>query len=133
MVLPFLDSVPVNILDLKIGICTGCLLCKVNSRYRGGIDECVIKDDDHWLIDKFMDAAGVVFSVDNVNGFTYSRLVSFWQRFGHFTKTKGQMRIPAPYIFMVSSFRLGTDRNMDFFCKYGKSVECQLLVIYRPW
>ena len=29
---------------------------------------------------------------------------------------------------MVSSFRLGTDRNMDFFCKYGKSVECQLLV-----
>lgn len=123
------DGIIVNVLDLKIGICTGCLLCKVNSRYRGGIDECVIKDDDHWLIDKFMDAAGVVFSVDNVNGFTYSRLASFWQRFGHFTKTKCQMRIPAPYIFMVSSFddqvtnaTFGLRHTSNFFCKYGPKV-----------
>ncbi len=124
------DGIIINALDLKIGICTGCLLCKVNKRYRGGEDVCVLKDDDHWLIDKFMDAAGVVFSVDNVNGFTYSRLASFWQRFGHFDKTKGPVfRTPAPYIFMVSSFddqvtnaTFGLRHISNFFCKYGPKV-----------
>lgn len=124
------DGIIVNILDLKIGICTGCLLCKVNKRYRGGEDVCVIKDDDHWLIDKFMDAAGVVFSVDSVNGFTYSRFVSFWQRFGHFDKTKdGTFRRPAPYVFMVSSFddqvtnaTFGMRHTSNFFCKFGPKV-----------
>ncbi len=124
------EGILVNVLDLKIGICTGCLLCKVNARYRGGIDECVLKDDDHWLIDKFMDSAGIIMSVDGVNGFTYSHLASFWQRFGHFTKTKGSgPRRPSPFAVFVSSYDdqvgnalYGTNFTTDFFCKFGPYV-----------
>lgn len=121
----------VNVLDLKIDCCTGCLLCKVNARYRGGIDECVLKDDDHWLIEKFLDSAGVILSVDGVNGMTYSRLVSFWQRFGHFALTMGRgPRRPSPFAVFVSSYDdqvgnalFGTNFVTNFFCKQGPYVE----------
>lgn len=133
------NGILINILDLKISICTGCLLCKINSRYRGKADECILKDDDSWLIDKFLNSSGVLFSLDNVNGFTYSRLVSFWQRFGHFTKTKGgPRRTPSPYAIMISSYddqtanpTHGLDHAAGFFCKFGPQI-AQELFPYVP-
>ena len=98
----------VNILDLNIHICTGCLICKVNARYRGGEDKCVLKDDDLWLAETCLSSAGIIWSIDAINGFTYGRVISFVQRFGHGHLTRGNSNpmynVPKPNAQIISGY-----------------------------
>ena len=97
------EGVIIRINDLNIRFCTGCLICKVNARYRGGIDECILKDDDLWLVDRLLESSGIIWSFDSVGGFTYGKIINFLQRFGHFHRTmKPQM--PKPYATIISGF-----------------------------
>lgn len=99
-------GVIINMLDLKIHFCTGCLVCKTNRRYRGGTDLCILKDDFLWMVDKLVHSAGLIISLDAVNGYTYGTFISAEERFGHLTWTKGTAagRAPKPFITMISSF-----------------------------
>lgn len=99
------EGAMIRLTDCNIHFCAGCLLCKVNVRYRGGIDECVIKDDDLWVVDKIYEADGVIISWDGVNGFTYGNVLALVQRFGYRTREAAQAgHSPRPYGAMVSSF-----------------------------
>ncbi|MCR3758954.1 NAD(P)H-dependent oxidoreductase [Clostridium felsineum] len=52
----------VRLLDLDIKHCTGCnACCKAQATGRGNL--CALKDDFDWLLDKMLDADGVVFSI----------------------------------------------------------------------
>ena len=51
----------VRLLDLDIKYCTGCVSC-VMSLMRGKGNKCALKDDFDWLLDKMLDADGIVFS-----------------------------------------------------------------------
>lgn len=51
----------INLLNLDIKHCTGCIAC-VNSLMTGKGNMCVLKDDFDWLLDKMMDADGIIFS-----------------------------------------------------------------------
>jgi hypothetical protein len=51
----------IRLLDLDIKYCTGCISC-VMSLMRGKGNRCALKDDFDWLLDKMLDADGVVFS-----------------------------------------------------------------------
>ncbi|MBQ9814101.1 MAG: flavodoxin family protein [Lachnospiraceae bacterium] len=97
------EGIIIRINDLNLKFCTGCLICKVNSRYRGGIDECILKDDDLWLVDRLLGAAGIIYSLDGVNNFTYSKFTHLMQRFGHFSRSM-RPRIPAPFASMISAY-----------------------------
>lgn len=52
----------VNLNDLSILHCTGCKAC-VKSIFSGKGGKCVLKDDFEWLLDKMLDADGVIFSI----------------------------------------------------------------------
>ena len=52
----------VNLQNLHIEHCTGCTAC-VQSLFSGNGNRCVLKDDFDWLLDKMLDADGVLFSV----------------------------------------------------------------------
>ncbi len=94
----------IRINELNIHFCTGCLICKINERYRGGEDICILKDDDLWLVDKLIYSAGAILSIDGINGYTYSNFISALERFGHFTITKNPALVPTPFALMVSAF-----------------------------
>ena len=51
-----------RLLDLDIRHCTGCKAC-VMSLFSGKGNRCIIKDDFQWLLDKMLDADGIVISV----------------------------------------------------------------------
>ena len=95
-----------NILERNIHFCTGCLICKVNVRYRGGKDRCILKDEDLWCIEKIKESVGCVVSVDVINGYTYGKFVSCLERFGHgdVTRNPASPNRPKPYVVMISSF-----------------------------
>ena len=46
--------------DLNLKPCTGCIVC-INDMMRGGLGECVIKDDMDWLGEKIFSADGIIF------------------------------------------------------------------------
>lgn len=52
----------VHLFDLDIKHCTGCKAC-VMGQFSGKGNMCAIKDDFEWLLDKMMDADGVLFSI----------------------------------------------------------------------
>lgn len=52
----------VRLMDLNIKHCTGCKVC-VMSLFSGKGNRCVLKDDFDWLLDKMMDANGILFSI----------------------------------------------------------------------
>lgn len=52
----------IRLMDLDIRHCSGCLTC-TRSLMGGKGNLCVIKDDFDWLLDKFYDADGIVFSI----------------------------------------------------------------------
>ncbi|MBP2651857.1 MAG: reductase [Firmicutes bacterium] len=52
----------IRLFDLNINHCTGCVAC-VNSIFNGRGNMCAIKDDFDWLLDKMLDADGIIFSV----------------------------------------------------------------------
>lgn len=120
----------IRLTDLNLHFCTGCLLCKVNARYRGGIDECVLKDDDLWVVDKILDARAILFSFDGVNGFTYGNVISLVQRFGYRSRTAGRPNNhQRAYASLVSAFD-DQVRNVTFpisqiwrqLCNFGPGV-----------
>lgn len=99
------EGILVDLLHYNIHWCTGCLLCKVNARYRGGIDKCVLKDDMLWLAERLMEANGIIWSFDSVNGFTYGKVVSFLQRFGLGYLQRGEKQfLPTAMADIISSF-----------------------------
>ena len=51
----------VRLLDLDLKYCTGCISC-VMSLMMGKGNMCVLKDDFDWLLDKMLDADGIVFT-----------------------------------------------------------------------
>ena len=52
----------VRLMDLEIKHCTGCKAC-VMSLFSGRGNMCVLKDDFQWLLDKMLDADGIIFSI----------------------------------------------------------------------
>lgn len=52
----------VNIWNCDIKHCTGCTSC-VQGLFSGKGNFCVLKDDFDWLLDKMLDADGIVFSI----------------------------------------------------------------------
>ena len=52
----------VRLMDLDIKHCTGCTAC-VKSLMSGRGNMCVLKDDFDWLLDKMLDADGILFSI----------------------------------------------------------------------
>lgn len=52
----------INLFDLDIKHCTGCVGC-VNALFNGKGSFCALKDDFGWLLDKMLDADGIVFAV----------------------------------------------------------------------
>ena len=51
----------INVQQLNIKHCTGCKAC-VMGLFGGKGNACVLKDDLQWLIDKMMDADGIVWA-----------------------------------------------------------------------
>ena len=49
----------INLFDLDIKHCTGCTAC-VQSIFTGRGNPCVLKDDFDWLLDKMLDADGIL-------------------------------------------------------------------------
>jgi len=52
----------IRLFDLHIEHCTGCIAC-VNALMSGRGNLCALKDDFDWLLDKMLDADGIVFSI----------------------------------------------------------------------
>jgi len=92
--------------DLNIHFCTGCLICMSGMRFRGMNGECVLKDDDFWLLDQLAECDGAIIALDSINWYTYSEAVSFLQRFGHGVKRRmrNSKLPPRPYAVMISSY-----------------------------
>ncbi|SFM00392.1 flavodoxin family protein [Halanaerobium salsuginis] len=51
----------IRLLDLDIKHCTGCIAC-VNALMSGKGNLCSLNDDFNWLLDKMLDADGIIFS-----------------------------------------------------------------------
>ncbi|MBF7095609.1 flavodoxin family protein [Alkalibacter mobilis] len=51
----------VRLLDLDLKYCTGCVTCSI-SLVTGKGNRCVLKDDFEWLLDKMLDADGIIIS-----------------------------------------------------------------------
>ena len=100
------EGVIVRILDLNIRFCTGCLMCQGGARFRGGSGECVLKDDDFWLLDQLAECDGVIIALDSIAWYTYSEAIAFLQRFGHGMKRRirNSTLPPRPYAVMISSY-----------------------------
>lgn len=126
------EGVLINLLDLNIHFCTGCLLCKVNARYRGGVDKCVLKDDDLWVVEHLAQSAGIIYALDSVNGFTYGKAVALMERFGHGYITRTPL-LPKANGVMISSFdddvksaTFTTNHLINFYCAHGPNVAEEL-------
>lgn len=52
----------IHLFDLHIEHCTGCIGC-VKGLFSGKGNFCVLKDDFDWMLDKMLDADGIIFSV----------------------------------------------------------------------
>lgn len=51
----------IRLLDLDIKYCIGCIAC-VKSMMSGKGNKCILKDDFEWLLDKMLDADGIIFT-----------------------------------------------------------------------
>ncbi len=51
----------IRILELDLKYCTGCVTCAI-SLVRGKGNMCVLKDDFDWLLNKMLDADGIIFA-----------------------------------------------------------------------
>lgn len=124
----------IRVSDLNIHFCTGCLLCKVNARYRGGVDKCVLKDDFIWAFETMANSVGLIFSMDSINGFTYGDMVSMMQRFGTGYLTRGPKPIlPKAHGVLISSFddevknaTFVTRHMQNFYTGFGPRVAREL-------
>ncbi len=71
----------VRVLDLDIKHCTGCIAC-VMSLMGGKGNRCSIKDDFDWLLDKMLDADGIVISAPIFEKGTAGIIRTLTDRFG---------------------------------------------------
>jgi multimeric flavodoxin WrbA len=71
----------IRVLDLDIKHCTGCIGC-VSSLMTGKGNRCVIKDDFEWLLDKMLDADGIVLSAPIFEKGTAGIIRTLTDRFG---------------------------------------------------
>ena len=51
----------INLFDLNIQHCTGCVAC-VNAMFGTGRKVCVLKDDFGWLLERMLEADGIMFA-----------------------------------------------------------------------
>jgi multimeric flavodoxin WrbA len=51
----------INLHNLDLKYCTGCTSCVI-SLFTGKGNRCILKDDFEWLLDKMLDADGIVFA-----------------------------------------------------------------------
>ena len=51
----------INLHNLDLKYCTGCISCVI-SLFTGKGNRCVLKDDFDWLLDKMLDADGIIFA-----------------------------------------------------------------------
>ncbi len=97
------DGAIINLLDINIHFCVGCLKCKCYARYQGEEDICVLKDEYLWFVDRVNESAGLIWSIDAINGFTYGRVVSVCQRFGRGAE-RYRTKMPLATAVMISAF-----------------------------
>ena len=71
----------INLSDLHIEHCTGCVAC-VNALFSKGKKMCVLKDDFGWLQEKMLDADGIVFAVPIFEKGTPGIFHTIMDRFG---------------------------------------------------
>lgn len=71
----------IRVLDLEIKHCTGCIGC-VMSLMSGKGNMCVLKDDFDWLLDKMLDADGIVMAAPIFEKGTAGIIRTLTDRFG---------------------------------------------------
>lgn len=71
----------VRLVDLNIQHCTGCKAC-VMSIFSGRGNQCVLKDDFEWLLDRMMDADGIIFSIPIFEKCAMGKFHTIMDRFG---------------------------------------------------
>lgn len=71
----------IRLLDLDIKHCTGCIAC-VMSLMSGRGNMCVLKDDFQWLLDKMLDADGIVVAAPIFEKGTAGIIHTLTDRFG---------------------------------------------------
>lgn len=71
----------IRVLDLNIKHCTGCIGC-VMSLMTGKGNRCVLKDDFDWLLDKMLDADGIIISAPIFEKGTAGIIRTLTDRFG---------------------------------------------------
>lgn len=71
----------IRLLDLDIKYCTGCTAC-VGALMTGKGNMCVLKDDFDWLLDKMLDADGILFANPIFCKGTPSLFLTIRDRFG---------------------------------------------------
>jgi multimeric flavodoxin WrbA len=71
----------INLHNLDLKYCTGCISC-VMSLFSGKGNRCVLKDDFDWLLDKMLDADGIVFATPVFVKGTPSIVRTLIDRFG---------------------------------------------------
>ncbi|MCR5666106.1 MAG: flavodoxin family protein [Eubacterium sp.] len=99
----------IRLLDLDIQHCTGCKAC-VMGLFSGRGNMCVIKDDFQWLLDKMLDADGILFSIPIFEKCAMGLFHTIMDRFGprmgrtnnmaadHIAQEKGGKRIDPRYM-----------------------------------
>lgn len=71
----------IRVLDLNIKHCTGCIGC-VMSLMSGKGNRCMLKDDFDWLLDKMLDADGIILSAPIFEKGTAGIIRTLTDRFG---------------------------------------------------
>jgi multimeric flavodoxin WrbA len=71
----------INLHNLDLKYCTGCISC-VMGLFSGKGNRCVLKDDFEWLLDKMLDADGIVFATPVFVKGTPSIVRTLIDRFG---------------------------------------------------
>lgn len=75
------DITFIRLFDLHIKHCTGCIAC-VNALMSGRGNLCALKDDFDWLLDKMLDADGIIFSMPIFEKGTAGIFRTITDRFG---------------------------------------------------
>lgn len=123
----------IRLLDLNLKYCTGCITCVI-SLFSGKGSRCALKDDFEWLLDRMLDADGIVFAtpifVKGTPGVFHTLIDRFGPRMDRAhniiaTKISGEKggKIPDPRILkdkVVSYMGIGgSDWTTRIQCDHG--------------
>ena len=67
----------INVMKLDIKHCTGCKAC-VMGLFSGRGNACVLKDDMQWLIDKMLDADGIIYAAPSLKSAAPASIIRSW-------------------------------------------------------